>query len=342
MLSQAISVSTQSQTQSQMTTTTVTVTVTSTSTPTTVPTQALTTTAQAQQTVTPPMLTSTPTATPTQSQTTTSTVTVTSTSTTTATPTQTTVPTVAAAMMAPVVGNDQAKHWQRVEQLDQVYRSQGLGAWLKAAGLTWDSLNADARQIEEETSPSGRILASGIQVIAVNLRVNWPAIVTTDVPSRITTTSSTVQYQPDARNGSILYTNVVANGPVTVWIDGTNWSQFTSRLGMFSGSQPAVSPTVVLRNTPVPPTTTPVTTTSQSSTTTCLTIAQLDNKYGIDKTAQGASNGLLYDKGVLSGAVLKLTSNQADELTRSGWVIQGTNPSVKSAWSPDWCRPLTQ
>lgn len=122
-------------------------------------------------------------------------------------------------------------HWGRLEQLDGVFRVQGVEAWLRAAGLTWDSLVVEARQIEEETSPAGRVLASGVQVRATNLRVGWPNIVTTDTPSRVTTSAETVQHTPDQRNPSTLYTNVTANGPVTVWTSGLSWGQFTGRLG---------------------------------------------------------------------------------------------------------------
>lgn len=135
-----------------------------------------------------------------------------------------------AATAAPATASVQT-HWSRLEQLDPVFRSQGIEAWLRAAGLTWDGLAVEARQIEEETSPAGRVLASGVQVRATGLRVNWPNIVTTDVPSRIATGPGTVQHTPDQRNPSTLYTNVVANGPVTIWTSGLNWGQFTSRLG---------------------------------------------------------------------------------------------------------------
>lgn len=126
----------------------------------------------------------------------------------------------------------QTAHWGRLEKLDQTFRSQGWEAWLKTAGLSWDAITVEARQIEEETSPTSKIVASGVQVNGTNIVVNWPNIVTTDVPSRVKTTADTVQHQPDARNGSVLYTNVVVNGPVTVWISGYGWGQFTSRLGI--------------------------------------------------------------------------------------------------------------
>lgn len=143
----------------------------------------------------------------------------------------TTVPAVTEAVQASV--DPTAAHWARLEKLDQVFRSQGWEAWLKAAGVSWNTIVAEARQVEEETSPSSKIFASGVQVNGRRIEVNWPNVVTTDVSDRIETTATTVQYQPDARNASVMYTNVVVkDGPVTVWISGLPWGQFTSRLGI--------------------------------------------------------------------------------------------------------------
>ena len=117
----------------------------------------------------------------------------------------------------------------RLIQLDATYRSQGWQGWLKAVGVQCDSV-VEARQPEEETlvgsDGTTHIVVSGLQLNGT-CSVNWPAIVTTDHASYITTTAATRQYQPDLRNQSVLYTNVVANGPVTVWADGTNWGQLT-------------------------------------------------------------------------------------------------------------------
>jgi hypothetical protein len=138
-------------------------------------------------------------------------------------------------------GDPHDAHFARIESLDPAFRSGGWNAWLSAAGIQCDSIR-DARQPEEETnSKSGRISVAGLQVVAKNCQVNWPAIVTTDVPSRITTSRETVQYKPDPNNGSVLYTNVTANGEVTIWADGQNWGQFTSKLGFVDGSMPAAA-----------------------------------------------------------------------------------------------------
>jgi hypothetical protein len=125
-----------------------------------------------------------------------------------------------------LISGDEA-HWARLEALDPTFRSGGLEAWLLEAGVSWSSLEVDARQIEEETSPQSHILASGIQVDGKDIVISYPVIVTTDDPSRITVTDNTRQHKPDERNPSVLYTNVVLNGIGTIWIDGSNWGQLT-------------------------------------------------------------------------------------------------------------------
>jgi hypothetical protein len=121
----------------------------------------------------------------------------------------------------PVITTDRCV---RLSTLDKTFRSQGWRAWLAAAGLTWDDVSADARQIEEEIC-NDQVVAAGIQVKVKNLTVHWPAIVSTDDPSRIHSTASTRQHQPDMRNPSVLYTEVIANGDVTIWVDAANWGQ---------------------------------------------------------------------------------------------------------------------
>lgn len=123
-------------------------------------------------------------------------------------------------------------HRRRLEQLDGVFRTQGLEAWLRAASLSWNSLRVESRQPLEETFPDGRKFVSGAVVNADNLRVGWPNIVTTDDSNRIAQTSITVSHRPNPNNPDTLYTNVNAFGPVTVHVDGCNWGQFTSRLGV--------------------------------------------------------------------------------------------------------------
>jgi len=151
-------------------------------------------------------------------------------------------------------------HWTRLAQLDPTFRSQGWQAWLRAAGVTWTSIGADARQIEEETSPDSRIYASGIQIKdGVDINIPYPVCVTTDDPSEVTVRADTRQHQPDLRNPSVIYTNVSARGTVTIWVDCSNWGQLTPE-----GAPPPVEPTEVPATpvpteapTEVPPTETP-------------------------------------------------------------------------------------
>jgi len=186
-------------------------------------------------------------------------------------------------------------HWQRLERLDPVFRNQGWQAWLRAAGITWAAIDTEARQIEEETSPAGRILASGLQVKAENMWVPWPNVVTTDVTSRITETNTTRKHQPDLRNASVLYTNVYANGPVTVWVGGSNWGQLWP-------TTPA--PT---RDCPTAP-------------------ADLENWGTVLQWLRDGS-------GQIAGAQLDgLTADKIQRLKDCGCVVQGDNPSVRSVW----------
>lgn len=132
--------------------------------------------------------------------------------------------------VTPTAEDLRAAHFARLEELDSTLREGDVEAWLRRAGLSWDGeLEVDARQIEEETTPTGRIVAAGVQVNARELRVPWPNVVTTDVPDRITETPNTRRHTPDLRNRSTLYTEVTANGPVTVWVDAQNWQQLAPR-----------------------------------------------------------------------------------------------------------------
>lgn len=142
------------------------------------------------------------------------------------------------------VSDPQGSHFTRLESLDPTYRSQGYLAWLSAAGVKCQAV-VQARQPEEETSPSGKISVAGLQISATQCHVPWPNIVTTDTPSRVVSKdSNSVEHKPDPNNGSVLYTNVTVTGPVTIWIDGSNWGQFTSKLGKpgSAGAQSTVQP----------------------------------------------------------------------------------------------------
>lgn len=72
----------------------------------------------------------------------------------------------------------------------------------------------------------------------------------------------------------------------------------------------------------------------------CLSEADLQNRFGIAREALGAQNGLLFDNGRLAGAVIRVTPDQGRELVSLGWTVHGGNPNIKSAWSPESCRPL--
>ena len=114
----------------------------------------------------------------------------------------------------------------RLVELDVIYRSSGWQAWLKAAGVQCDA-NVEARQPEEETivyNGETRVVVSGIQLRG-NCKVAWPALVTTDRPAEVTTSTNSRTYQPDLKNPSVLYTNVDLHGQGTVWVDGSNWGQ---------------------------------------------------------------------------------------------------------------------
>lgn len=204
-------------------------------------------------------------------------------------------------------GDPHDAHFARLESLDPSFRSGGWSAWLAAAGIQCESIR-DARQPEEETnSKTGRISVSGLQVVAKNCTVNWPNVVTTDVPSRITTSNATVQYKPDPQNGSVLYTNVVANGEVTIYADAQNWGQFTSKLGFVNGSSPAATAAA-----------------TQPATAGIKSIDELKSYGDIIQ--------MLSADGYIAGAQVRLTK---DFTAPSGFVIQKSGSEVASAKAGD-------
>lgn len=205
-------------------------------------------------------------------------------------------------------------HFPRLEKLDPSFRSGGFLPWLNAAGVSCQAVQ-QARQPEEETNPNtGKISVAGIQVSATSCHVAWPAIVTTDTPSRvISKDSNSVQYQPDPNNGSTLYTNVTVDGPVTIWADGTNWGQFTSKLG--NGGNIVAS------------------TGSSSSSTAAATAAAAPAVSSIeDLTSYGTVIQILQADGMLAGAQIKLAK---DFVAPAGFVIQKQGAEVSSAKAGD-------
>jgi hypothetical protein len=120
-------------------------------------------------------------------------------------------------------GNNLGDRWNRLVQLDPIYRNQGLPAWAAAAGFKWDSLKVDARQPEEETTPNSVVVISGHQVIVKGLSVSWPACFTTDQEY-----GGGRQYRPDPNNGSRLVTDTGLSsfsGTATIYARCDNWSQ---------------------------------------------------------------------------------------------------------------------
>jgi hypothetical protein len=232
-------------------------------------------------------------------------------------------------------------HWARLAQLDPTFRTKDYVAWLQAAGVTFDQIVRDARQPEEETSPTGKILVSGRQVVVTNAHVMWPNIITTDHPSYIMSKDSNeFQLQPDPSNGSILYTNVTVSGPVTIWVSGYSWGQFASHFG--NGN--------VVDNTSsvISPDTNNATNSSNEASNSTIapgcpaTIADL-KKFGTGKYNWQDSNGSAVNEnsGNVAGVQMSITSDNRATLTACGWTIQDpNNDPVATAWSPDNIRPL--
>ncbi len=115
-------------------------------------------------------------------------------------------------------------HDQHLLALDPTYRSQGWEAWLRAAGIQFDSSKVESRQPVEEVI-QGHVTVTSLVIRATGMKVNWPACITTDRPNEVSTSSETRQYQPDLRNPSVLYTNATLNGQGTVYADCSDWGQ---------------------------------------------------------------------------------------------------------------------
>lgn len=121
--------------------------------------------------------------------------------------------------------NPSLVHANRLLQLDSVFRTQGLGAWLGAAGVRADSITVVARQPEEEiildANGQPKIVAAGVQVELKNANIPWPVVITTDQP-----VPNGRSYQPDQTNPSRLSTDITGfSGKATLWADGSNWQQ---------------------------------------------------------------------------------------------------------------------
>jgi len=74
---------------------------------------------------------------------------------------------------------------------------------------------------------------------------------------------------------------------------------------------------------------------------TCLSIAQVDNHFGIEENAQGTDFGLIRKKsGTIIGAVVHLTKAQKATLTKKDWTYNGASSTIKSIFAPTWCWSL--
>jgi hypothetical protein len=136
-------------------------------------------------------------------------------------------------------------------RLDQVYRSQGAEAWMSAAGATWNANTFEARQPEEDII-QGHITVVGLQLKAQNLKVNWPACLTTDRKNEVTTTAGTKQVQPDLRNESIVYTNIILNGQGTFYARCDDWGQLAPEEAVSPTSTPTPESTLSPTASPTP------------------------------------------------------------------------------------------
>lgn len=218
----------------------------------------------------------------------------------------------------------------RLLSLDAVYRSSGWQNWLNTAGVTWGSNVVEARQPEEETllvNGEYRVLVSGVQIRGNGVIVNYPNCLTTDRPSEVSLGVNSRTFQPDLRNPSTLYTNVVLNGQATVWTDCSNWSQMR---GAEAPAQATSAPT----STNVPS----VNSTQQTSSGSCLSLTQLLQNGNLEQELE-------YPAGTLAGVQMTFTKAWT---APSGWTVQVNGQEVRqvvagqkaSVWSPESCRPL--
>lgn len=239
-------------------------------------------------------------------------------------------------------------HMVRLQILDPVFRSGGMLAWMDAAGFTRDA-DPDARQpleesydLDDDGLPDVDYV-SGFQIIASSVVVNWPNAVTTDTPSRITWKEGFSEKLLVAENtGSTIYTNVVANGPVTIYADATNWGQLASILGCDNTTVVDVAstdPKPAADEEPQNPSAV------DNDGTWCLSEKELGRRYGIAREdIQDARNGILYDPPahkVPAGALLRLNKGNPFELNQHGWYVAGQKSAgYLPAWNPPSCRPM--
>ncbi len=227
-----------------------------------------------------------------------------------------------------------AIHFARLKELDPTFRTSGWQAWLKAAGITWNVLK-EARQVEEEPAPDGNGYVTGIQIDGNSIVVNWPNVVTTNVPSRIITSANTVSYLAFANTGSTLYTNVVANGPVTVYASGYSWGQLSSHFSCDTTNGFNSQPTGLNTNGGN------AQGNSNSSGVVCLTQADLKKMGTVIQWLLDESNG-----NAIGGAQLRLNKHidavAGSNLQRNGQLNLPSAEAgqVVSYWLNISCEPL--
>lgn len=117
---------------------------------------------------------------------------------------------------------------QQLYDLDKVYGNANWQGWLTAAGIKFDASKVESRQpVETGVTVNGEYstVVAGLVIRATGMEVNWPSCISTDRVNEVQTSASTKQHQPDLRNPSVLYTNVVLNGQATVYANCSDWGQ---------------------------------------------------------------------------------------------------------------------
>ncbi|MBI4066198.1 hypothetical protein HY411_00630 [Candidatus Gottesmanbacteria bacterium] len=216
----------------------------------------------------------------------------------------------------------------RLLSADANYRSQGVAAWARQLGYSFESISQEARQPEEETfreeNGDAMTVVSGVQVRVTNLRAHSPSCFTTD--QKVNGLARFVK--PDnfdpITNPSVVYTDneVGFSGTATLWGDCSNWRNLMEAPLMtfaYPNSAPAA--------------------TAMPAYTT-LTMADLASLGEVQQR-------LYYPEGTLAGAQITFSS---DWTAPSGWTIQKNGSAVSSVsagdtasvWSPENMRPLPE
>lgn len=221
-------------------------------------------------------------------------------------PTQQSTPRTGGGTSIPTSTGDN-NHENRLAAIDQVYWTNGLEAWLKAAGnMTWGSIGKRAEEPEQETfGPPQRTYVAAYQVKTTDLAVQWPACFTTDHP----VANYGSKYQPDPTKPSFLYTNVTSfTGNSTLYAD-CNAGEGLNLLG-----KNAIGGT----NPPPPGFTGKVSTGSGNTGGSVSTITTIEDVKKLGTVIQDLGTGVQ----------IRLTQNVSN---LTGFVIQRDNQNVTSA-----------